>query len=1407
MYSSRGSNAYGQQSYAGQPAYGQNLGSAYSGSTVGGPDGGSQLSISSRHTSMLGASQEADAAAYRAHPSTTAHYGGQYGSLYSSAALTGVSQVPSITAKAGSSALESRGAYTSAVPDSPKFSSGDYVSSTSHGYAHKGGQLYGEKVPDYPVIDRRQYGERQSSYMGRDLQNESTGRFSDSVSFAHQSEIYDRIDQAVLLRQEQLLKSQSLQSASLDGSARETDYLAARAAAGRHPTQDLITYGGRMDADSRSISLLGASSYNTQHAPSILGAAPRRNADDLVYAQSSSNPGYGVSLPPGRDYAMGKGLHASSLETDYPSSVLPRSGHARIDELKDDRASYLREFELREEERRRERLRDRERDREREKDRDREREREREREKERDRERERIMERREKERERERKRALEVRRDRSLPRVSRDRRGSSLLKEGRSLRRESPQREALHRRRSPVKEKRREYVCKVYTSSLVDEERDYLCIDKRYPRLFISPEFSKAVVYWPKENLKLSIHTPISFEHDFIEEESASGSKKDSTNLLSEESSKSGHGNILWNAKFILMSGISKNALEELSSEKIFDDRIPHIYNILRFAVLKKDHSLMAIGGPWKSVDGGDPSVDDTSLTHTAQRYAKEIAQLDLQNCQHWNRFLEIHYDRVGKDGLFSHKEVTVLFLPDLSECLPSLDAWRDQWLAHQKVVAERDRLLSLRREKMKVKDALKDKDHDSSKDVKRVDKEEKKKEVASSGKAKDVEKKEKEKDGNNLKKSASEVKGDTNEKPGKQNSMESREEEMKVDKKEEGATAVAQTTGGVMSGKKKIMKKVVKQKVVGKTTGDTVSKQHNGNEKEENSASLEGSGQQDASSAASSGVKTFARKKVVKKVVKASASEDKVAQVEKKVDKETDSSGDKLKDNIDPNSAAAVQDTSVKTVKKKIIKRVPKRKIATVQSNDGVSGTQKEGDGNEKAAAEAVDGTQGAGKQNADADNMKTEVKTLEKKIISKTEKSDKMGSSGKVVIKDEKAEKKEVKVAGERSATRKETETDKKKISQKDINDSKSGLLKDSEKSKDVKEKKGKDVKDESRSKSNKELKEKKKPEEPPRHPGFILQTKSSKDSKSRSMSLALETLLDYSDKDVEESTFELSLFAETLCEMLQYQMGCRLFTFLQKLRVKFVRKRFQNKRQREEKRGSEIDKLSPTKRLKTEKLSVNNQSTQASETSNPAQPDDKNTTEEYVIVDPAVEVKTNNLVEPADEVKTENGTDDDEDYEEDPEEDPEEDEEMDDVNPPGDSSVQNDAKETNLKEEPVNEKDDKLDKGQPGLKATETTAKSDTKAGEKIETKVDTGEKGTLVKLKETSADKELLQAFRFFDRNRVGYIRVEDLRLIIHNLGKFLSHRDVKELVQSALLESNTGRDDRILYNKLVRMSDI
>lgn len=69
------------------------MGTAYSGTSVGGTDGSSQISLSSRHASMLSASQEAEIGGYRAHPSAAVHYGGQYGSLYGSAALSGTQQV------------------------------------------------------------------------------------------------------------------------------------------------------------------------------------------------------------------------------------------------------------------------------------------------------------------------------------------------------------------------------------------------------------------------------------------------------------------------------------------------------------------------------------------------------------------------------------------------------------------------------------------------------------------------------------------------------------------------------------------------------------------------------------------------------------------------------------------------------------------------------------------------------------------------------------------------------------------------------------------------------------------------------------------------------------------------------------------------------------------------------------------------------------------------------------------------------------------------------------------------------------------------------------------------------------------------------------------------------------------
>ncbi|CAL5188797.1 unnamed protein product [Lathyrus oleraceus] len=1413
MYSSRGSGAYGQ-AYTGQSGYGQNLSTNYSGASVGGHDA-AQHSAASRHSGILGSSQEADVGNYRAH-TAVAQYGGQYSSVYGSAALSTAPQVPSLSTKgAASSALDARGGYSLGVSDSPKFASGDYVPSSSHGYGHKSDQLYGDKSLDYSGLDRRQYGERPSGYVGRDLPSDQTGRYStDAVGYNHPH-------QGTLLRQEQLLKSHSLQAASLDGGARQTDYLTARAAASRHPTQDLMSYGGRIDSDPHASSMLSATSYSGQHAPSILGAAPRRNVDDLLYSQNASNPGYGVSLPPGRDYASGKGIHGNAMDLDYPGNLLPHGGPT---DRKDDRASYLREFELREDERRRDRLRDRDRDRERDKERERLREREREREKER--EKERMLERREKERERERKRALEVRPERTPVRsskdprsTSKDPRGSSLTKEGKSSRRDSPHR-ALHRHRSPVKEKRREYVCKVYPSCLVNIERDYLSIDKRYPRLFISPEFSKAVVNWPKENLKLSIHTPVSFEHDFVEEESARGT---SGKLLSGQPTSSEQGNTVWNAKVILMSGLSRGALEELSSDKIVDDRIPHICNFLRFAILKKDHSFMAVGGPWEPADGGDPSNDDNSLIRTALRYSKDISQLDLQKCQHWNRFLEIHYDRIGKDGFFSHKEITVLYVPDLSDCLPSLDEWRDQWLAHKKAVAERERQISLNKEKSRA-----NKESNG-----------KRKESSASGKS-DVKKKEKD---NSAVKDVSEKKaGLSNSKTAKNDA--SAIGDGKGAEKKPGETTPGQTTGSVKPVKKKIIKKIVK-KVVNKTN-DTAKRQTDKPDDKDVADKVATSDvpvEEVKSSVGPTGILTSGEGILAEDIPVG------------KNDKEINSFEDKPLDKLDTAVNTGTDDSTVKTIKKKkIIKRVPKKKVVdeasksvvnegnvvAAQAQDDTNNTDKQtADANtivtegkkpvkvvakrklkaptsgvqddatdsnkkdpksdKKDEENANDDTQSTSKKATDADTKtvpvtKKIVKVVPKKKLKPTtsEKQEASGDSNKNEVKSDKDDNKDGKGTGEKSGSKtgekSGSKIDKQNASEKDTPIVK-GKLKVGDKSKDEKVTK---EKDEPKSKSGKEGKEKKKSDEPPRHPGFILKTKSTKDSKLRSLSLSLDSLLDYSDKDVEESTIELSLFAESFYEMLQFQMGSRILTFLQKLREKFVTKRAQRKRQREEEDSA---KTSPTKRQKGDDPSVKIETN--TETSNPTPADNEKAVAE-----------NDNSSNKEEDVKMENASD-----EEDPEEeDPEEYEEMESGSPQQDSS---DDKNAELEADAKNESEnvtskekaaDETSKGEIKVKDEVKESKDDVQLNEEKESKVDKIKKDASA-VKEAVVDKELLKAFRFFDRNRVGYVRVEDMRIIIHNLGMFLSHRDVKELVQSALLESNTGRDDRILYIKLVRMSDI
>ncbi|XP_042494256.1 protein SHORT ROOT IN SALT MEDIUM 1-like [Macadamia integrifolia] len=891
----------------------------------------------------------------------------------------------------------------------------------------------------------------------------------------------------------------------------------------------------------------------------------------------------------------------------------------------------------------------------------------------------------------------------------------------------------------------------------------------------------------------------------------------------------------------VLMSGISKDALEELSSDKISDDRIPHLNNILRFAILRQDRSFMAIGGPWDVLDGEDPSVDESSLIQTALRCAKGLTQLDLHNCHRWNRFLEIHYDRVGKDGLFNHKEVTVLFVPDLSDCLPSLEEWRDQWMAHKKSVAERERQLAMKKEKVKKaiaekerqlalqtekygekKEAVKgdrshskpDKSTDSNKNANAegsLEKEGKDKalHIAPSEKAVDVNKIE-EDAGDEIEENATgreiaggkKLEGKDGEASG----------ECKHVEEEQDKGSVAEATEVQKPGKKKVMRKVVKPKAADKKAGmeDTVSK-HNEKLDEtdfgDKQVKPENSVQQDETSTDPSGVKTFTRKKIIKKVTvgktsqsgnKGGTSGDPEAEV--KAEKEVDCQEDNAKGKVDPNDPSAVQETGVKTVvKRKIIKRVPKRKATSTGDKGGDGESKKDGDKDENKMINRGNETENVTELVSNKDKQMAEVNKSEKKkspkiVTSKKSlevRGDGVANSGEREIRPEKEGKKEdSEVDNKKPGAKVAAGVSKEKVPSKDSHDG------EKERAKNDKEKRNKD---ESRSKTSKDLKEKENPEEPPQHPGMFLKTKWNEEPKLRSLSLSLDSLLDYSDKDIEESTFELSLFAESLYEMLQYQMGCRLLDFLQKLRQRFVKKINQRKRSRDDNPEKENAKeKSLRKQSKTTgEPSVENESAKAEEPDAP-NPDGEET----------MAMERDATADVAEDSKVENETDDE--VEEDPEEDVDEDEEMKDAshqdNSPTESVLQaGDAERiVDAEAEPKESSDVKdevvcVEEQKTGEKTVETEVRSDK---EKTEKDKDAGMETD--KNANPVVHKELLQAFRFFDRNRVGYLKVEDLRLVFHNLGKFLSHRDVKELVQSALLESNTARDNRILYNKLASL---
>lgn len=292
-------------------------------------------------------------------------------------------------------------------------------------------------------------------------------------------------------------------------------------------------------------------------------------------------------------------------------------------------------------------------------------------------------------------------------------------------------------------------------------------------------------------------------------------------------------------------------------------------------------------------------------------------------------------------------------------------------------------------------------------------------------------------------------------------------------------------------TGKKKIIKRIVKRKVAAKKQiTEDPAKQNVVPDKEDagdKSITSEVDGQKDGLPSDPPAIKTFIRKKIVKKPAGPALEKDEGTTPEVKTANESEGAEDNAKVKLEAGSSGVVAGTGTKTtVKRKIVKRVPKKKVVTSDSNIKVAE-----DDAKKVIQPEPDKVEQVGKAD---ENQKNEIITKDNsspKIDPQTDASEKQPQHA-----EKKGESKAL------SGSTVEATSIHQKVSESDNAKKSNGK----QEPKDGKERTDNILKNGSDGKASKVVKEKRKtgePEkrkmdEPPRHPGVILQTKGSKESK---------------------------------------------------------------------------------------------------------------------------------------------------------------------------------------------------------------------------------------------------------------------------------------------------------------------
>ncbi|KAK9904952.1 hypothetical protein WJX75_006352 [Coccomyxa subellipsoidea] len=388
-------------------------------------------------------------------------------------------------------------------------------------------------------------------------------------------------------------------------------------------------------------------------------------------------------------------------------------------------------------------------------------------------------------------------------------------------------------------------------------------------------------------------------------------------------------------------------------------------------------------------------------------------------------------------------------------------------------------------------------------------------------------------------------------------------------------------------------------------------------------------------------------------------------------------------------------------------------------------------------------------------------------------------------------------------------------------------------------------------------------------PEYPRMLFRGKRSSKERWRSASISLDGLLDYDEEDRDESTMELSLFAEGFQELLARDYGERILKSLYAERTAALKRREERKRKREEEKAAAEAKAQAAEEAKQAEpapaaLKVEDTATapvkEEIQNGGPAQEAADSEMKESAVEEHApVKAESGQEGEAAaaaeGDAKEEEEADGEGtskkgaargkkgkatrgrgrgraarghgrkvqakvegDAEEDVDEPGEtavkaEDEEADQETPDKAALAHDAAKEAVKAEDGAVEEDGEKFAGEQTIaaesvkeeKAPVDKAVENGSAKPEKQEEGQSGEKDKEKKKKRYKVDDELLLAFRYFDRNCCGYIKVDDLRRIVTNLGHALSLRTVKELcLNVAGAPSSTvgrARQDRIYYRDI------